>query len=266
MIKNYKDNTFLTDENTIFSFSIVSVIGNREEQQDCFGYSLHADEGIIAICDGMGGHAGGQRASNTAISRILDGYDSEYPVQNPEEFLRRKINEIDTEIKGFLTEDGTALNAGTTIVCVLINGSHLYWISVGDSRLYLFRAGELVQVTQDHIYQVVLEGKLQSGEISPTEYAREEEKGEALISFLGIGDVQLIDNNTVPFRLRSGDKLLLASDGLYKIVPEDEIQMLLSNFNNISEALQALNMKAGKIAEKQKIKRDNLTASLIQIK
>ena len=95
MIKSYKDNSLLTDENTIFSLAMISVIGHRDEQQDCFGYSLQADAGLVAICDGMGGHAGGQKASNTAITRLLDGYAAEYPVQKPEEFLLDKAKTAD---------------------------------------------------------------------------------------------------------------------------------------------------------------------------
>lgn len=266
MNKSYKDNTSISDENTVFSIAILSVIGDREEQQDCFGYSLQAEEGIVAICDGMGGHAGGQKASNTAISHLIGNYDNNYPVPDPEAFLREETKTIDQEIHSFRTDDGADLHAGTTLVSVLIRGKLLYWMSVGDSRLYLFRTGELVQVTQDHIYQIVLDGRLENGEISQLEYAREEGRGEALISYLGIGDLQLIDNNTTPFVLKAGDKLLLMSDGLYKAVPDAEIKTILGNFKNNSDALQALNLKAGKNAKKAIQNRDNTTAALIQIK
>lgn len=266
MNKSHKDNTSISDENTVFSMAILSVIGDREEQQDCFGYSLQAEEGIVAICDGMGGHAGGQKASNTAISHLIGNYDNNYPVLAPDVFLRAETDTIDSEIKAFLTDDGVNLNAGTTLVCVFIRDKQLYWMSVGDSRLYLYRSGQLVQVTQDHVYQIVLDGLLEKGEITQLEYVREEVKGEALISYLGIGNLQLVDNNTTPFTLKSGDKLLLMSDGLYKSVPDSEIKTILENFTNSSDALQALNLKAEKNAKKTFLNRDNTTVSLLQIK
>ena len=266
MKKSYKENTSVYDDNTVFSMAILSVIGDREEQQDCFGYSLQAEEGIVAICDGMVGHAGGQKASNTAIAHLIGNYDSKYPALDPEAFLMDETKVIDGEIHSLRSDSGEELHAGTTLVCVLIRGKLLYWMSVGDSRLYLFRCGELVQVTQDHIYQIVLDGRLESGEISQLEYDREEGRGEALISYLGIGDLQLTDNNTIPFVLKTGDKLLLMSDGLYKAVPDSEIKTILENFKNNSDALQALNLKAEKNAKKAILNRDNTTAALIQIK
>lgn len=266
MKKSYKENTSIFDENTVFSMAILSVIGDREEQQDCFGYSLQAEEGIVAICDGMGGHAGGQKASNTAIAHLIGKYDSRYPVPDPEVFLQDETKIIDEEIHSFLSDNGEELHAGTTLVCVYIRGNQLFWMSVGDSRLYMFRSGDLVQVTQDHVYQIVLDGQLENGEISPLEYAREESRGEALISYLGIGNLQLVDNNTTPFILKSGDKLLLMSDGLYKVVSDSEIKTILENFKNDADALHALNQKAEKIAKKTLFNRDNTTVSLIQIK
>ena len=266
MKKSYKDNTSISDENTVFSVAILSVIGDREEQQDCFGYSLQAEEGIVAICDGMGGHAGGQKASNTAVAHLIGKYDNCYPIPNPEAFLRDEVKSIDNEIYSFRSDGGEKLDSGTTLVCVFIRGTNLYWMSVGDSRIYLFRDRSLVQVTQDHNYRIVLNGQLELGEISQLEYAREESRGEALISYLGIGNLQLVDNNTTPFTLKTGDKLLLMSDGLYKNVSDDEIKPILDNFKNDTDALHALNMKAEKNAKKMSWFRDNTTISIIHIK
>ncbi len=266
MMKSYKNNTNVSDENTVFSLAAVSVLGDREEQQDCFGYALQADEGLIAVCDGMGGHAGGQKASNTAIHVLLNAFEHAFPVNDPEVFLIEQTCFIDREIESFRDVNGKALQAGSTLVSVFIRKNLMYWMSVGDSRLYLFRKDELIQVTQDHNYKTVLDEQLSSGAISQASYERDKKRGDGLISFLGIGNVRLLDNNSVPFRLVQNDMLLLASDGLYKNVPDHEIQEILGNFTNISEAVHALDMKANKNAKKYGAKRDNMTAVLIRMK
>ena len=266
MIKSYKNNTSFTDENTVFSLAAVSVLGDRKEQQDCFGYALQADEGLIAVCDGMGGHAGGQKASNTAIHILLDSFEHAYPISEPERFLFDQVCFIDREINAFLDDGGNALHAGSTLVSVFIRNNLLFWMSVGDSRLYLFRKDELIQVTQDHIYKLVLDERLSSGMISQSQYEQEKKRGGGLISYLGIGDLQLLDNNSVPFHLAQDDMLLLTSDGLYKLVADNEIKEILSNFSNISEAVRALNMKAERNAKKNRLNRDNFTAVLIKMK
>ncbi len=78
------------------------------------------------------------------------------------------------------------LNAGSTLVAVMLDSSrNLYWNSVGDSRLYLFRDGDFAQITQDHNYTTVLLEKLNAGMIDREEFNSENLKGEALISFFG---------------------------------------------------------------------------------
>ena len=266
MKKSYKENMRLNDENAAFCVSVLSVIGDRADQQDCFGFSMQTEEGIVVVCDGMGGHAGGQKASNLAVQKLLEDYEDRYPIAFPDLFLEEEVRKIDREIHSFGLENGEPLQAGSTIVSVFIRDRRLYWMSVGDSRLYLYRNGELVRVTQDHIYKTVLDERLSAEEITRVEYKREECRGEALISFLGIGDLQLVDNNTAPFSLKPDDKLLLMSDGLYKLLSDEEIASLTDNFRNISEALQAINLTAEKKAEKQSLQRDNMTVALIRIK
>ena len=67
-MQNYKDNQLVNDQNAVLDVSILSVIGDREEQQDSFGYSLKVNEGIVIVCDGMGGLAKGEVASATVVN------------------------------------------------------------------------------------------------------------------------------------------------------------------------------------------------------
>ncbi|MBR5278295.1 MAG: serine/threonine-protein phosphatase [Clostridia bacterium] len=263
MTERLSDPDRVFDSNEILEVSILSVIGDREEQQDSFGYELGHTKGLIAVCDGMGGHLGGSLASNRAIETILTEYKNSFSNDNIVGNLQAIIKRANEAVLKLTDSNGNSLRAGSTAVCVYITGTKLYWNSVGDSRAYLFRNGEYVQITQDHNYRTVLKEQLNAGVIDRNIYDAEKVRGEALISYLGIGDLGLIDYNDSPVELQQDDRILLMSDGLYKIVNDQDICSIINNFNNIEEAIQALELKAKKHRNK---KRDNMTVALIRIK
>lgn len=265
-MQNYKDNQLVSDENSVLSLSVISVIGDRDDQQDSFGFSLKNDEGIVVVCDGMGGHEGGRIASNIAITRFIDDYDDSYPSNIPDQVLISSAKASDLKVSSLKNINGEPLNAGSTCVALIIKGKKLYWCSVGDSRAYLLRNDEFVQLTQDQNYKTVLDEKLHAGIISEDEYKAEEKRGEALISYLGIGNLSLIDYSESPLLLESGDKIIISSDGLYKLVSDEEIQRVVDNFRKSEEALNALDMKAKKAAKQREKSRDNMTVAIISIK
>lgn len=264
-MQNYKNDQLVKDENQMMDVAILTTIGNREEQQDMFGYHLMNNECIVVICDGMGGHKGGKLASSISVEQFLRDYRNHYPAQDPISLLMSSAKSSDAAISELRNDSGEKLNAGSTCVSVIIREKQLYWCSVGDSRAYLLRGEEFVQLTQDQNYKTVLGERLRTGEITDAEYRLEMGRGEALISYLGIGELSLIDYNSTPLSLESGDKIILMTDGLYKTVPETEIQQILENFRNSAEALQALDKLASKTAKAKRFSRDNLTAAIITI-
>lgn len=265
-VQNYNDNYTLFDENTNFEIAFCSVIGGREEQQDCSGYELKDDEGIAVVCDGMGGHEGGKIASTLAVDNLLKAYLQESPCDDIHHVLVETIHKIDEKVSLITKDDGTRMKSGATIVSVVIKKKSLYWISVGDSRIYLYRNSELVRATTDHNYYLWLEQKKANGQISEADYAMEEKKGEALISFLGIGGLPMIDSNESPLELQKDDRIILMSDGLYKLLSDAEISRIVENFNHIEDTLHALKLKAQRVAKNKNINRDNMTVVLIKIK
>ncbi len=260
----HKSEYTLYDENDVFEVAVISVLGNREEQQDCAGYQIKIDEGVVTVCDGMGGHAGGQTASTLATEIFLNSYLREYPFDDPYSFLVDTANDADQRIAELKTPEGEALNAGSTVVAAFIKHHHLYWISVGDSRMYILRNKELVQTTADHNYMTLLNHQLDVGEIDSDTYDRNITNGEALVSFLGVNGIPYMEANDKPFELKSGDRILITTDGLYKLVSDEGIKNVINNFENIADALSALEMKAKKCGKG--IQRDNMTVSLIKIK
>ena len=265
-MQNHRDDFQAYDENALFEVAITSVLGEREEQQDSVGYEIKSNEGLVVICDGMGGHNGGKLASAIAVDMLIKKYVDSYPMHAIHELLIETIEEIDKRIATLVDNSGQRMRAGSTIVAILIREKTLYWGSVGDSRIYLFRDGELVQATEDHTYQSLLDEKKEKGLMNDYEYEIKSQQGEALVSFLGINGLPKIDANENPFSLIKEDKILLMSDGLYKLVSNDEIKRILSNFSNIEDALKALEIKAQKAARSKNVNRDNMTVALVKIK
>lgn len=265
-MQNHEDNCLRCDENAVAAMAFLSSIGDRDSQQDCFGYSLKNNEGIVVICDGMGGHEGGAIASSIAVANFLEDYEKHYPCANPAELLRETARKTDNQISTLKSADGKLMKAGSTCVAVIIKDRKLFWCSVGDSRVYLLREGEFFQLTQDQNYRTVLIEKLKAGLISATDVAEEAERGDALISYLGIGGCSLNDYSVAPIELRGGDRILLMSDGLYKVVSDEEIKRITENFKNIAEALRALDAKSARLAKNLKESRDNTTIALIAVK
>lgn len=261
-----KDNYCLSEQNENVIIAVYSSIGNRDEQQDCAGYSLGKNSAIVVLCDGMGGHAAGKIASNKAVSGMLDMGDISMLGSNVHDELCKAAKELDNAVHLISDEDGNWLKAGTTFITTVIMGLKMYWVSVGDSRIYLHRGDRLIQLNQDHTYQNALDNMLRQNSISQEEYDKEIEKGEALISFLGIGDLSIIDGNNDSMYLESGDKILIMSDGLYKIIPDNEVCSIISNFSNLEDALRTLDLKVKAKAKKENIVRDNMTLALIKVK
>lgn len=262
----HSDQQLIKDENSAFQMAALSVIGDRVDQQDSLGYFLKQDEGLIVVCDGMGGHEGGKIASELAVQTFLAQYADRHLIVKQTDMLIDTAKKTDAMIFQLKNEQGDLLKAGSTLVSIFINRKKLMWCSVGDSRAYLIRDSEMVQLTQDHNYHTVLVEKVNAGLLNEDEFKHENARGEALISFLGIGNLALIDYSEIPLELKKDDKIIIMSDGLYKLVSDSEIARILDNFNNIGEAVQALEMKAKKNAKIGKESRDNMTVALIQVK
>ena len=209
--------------------------GNRKYQQDAVYVSgsrkiagNRKTRVFAAVCDGMGGMADDGRASSTAIHMFREGFEKiekEPNIQIPT-FFRQGIRSVDAVISQFPKEAGKG--SGTTLVAVIAENNRLYWASVGDSRIYILRGRDMIQVTRDHNYMLRLQQMVDNGQMTLQEAQAKKQK-EALISFLGIGNVTLMDINEQPFEMQFGDIVLLCSDGITKTLPDDQIRDIIKN-------------------------------------
>lgn len=246
-----------------FDIGRCSVIGTREEQQDASILIEAGDRVFAAVCDGMGGLYKGAVAANTAIMTLERLYRSKPREQAMDEFYMVAVDILDESVFELRRENPDRQPSGTTIVSAGICGNCLHWLSVGDSRLYIARGKEIVCATTDHNYLLLLNNAVKTGEISPEEYKKERKKGDALISYIGMGGVDLMDCSKTPFILRQGDVVVLTSDGLYRCVTEREISGVVNGETTAQETAEALVALAKKNSAREQ---DNTTVLVIKYK
>lgn len=221
------DNLFDNNIKIGINMGISSIIGTRDNQQDSVFGQVGENTSIAIVCDGMGGLNGGERASQTALKILAEDFFSADNIENIPEFFEKEAYKMDEEVYELKDEEGELLNAGTTVVAVVIKNNQVYWLSVGDSKIYIIRENEIIPVNREHNYRLLLDERLKNGEIDEEIYKIEEKQAEALISYIGIGNLKLMDINKKPFELIENDIILLCSDGLYKRLSDNEIIELI---------------------------------------
>jgi protein phosphatase len=202
--------------------------GSRGEQQDAFAFSDPKAEnaghaGFLAlVADGMGGMSSGREASITAARVFLDAYAKKAPEEPIFDALKRaalRANEAVLEIGNDVSAPG---EAGTTLVAAVVHEGALYWLSIGDSRVYLLDAKSITRLNEEHNLKSRLLRLARQG-LSDAEEAETHPQRDALTSYVGIEELTEIDTPDDALRLKVGDQVILCSDGLYRALSEDEI-------------------------------------------
>lgn len=240
-----------------------SFLGTRDEQQDSYCINANASSVIAAVCDGMGGLSSGQMASYIATKKLSELFkikleNTEFPV-----FFETAMDLLDEAVNTFGKQNNETKKAGTTIVAVGIEANKLYWLSCGDSRLYIVRNGEIVQVTTDHNYGAELDLLIENNKITHEQYVKENSQREALMSFIGMGGIEIYDLNTQPFLLQNNDLLLLVSDGLYRRVSSNQMRSVVINHDDPGDVVKELLELASK---DKKSSQDNTTIVAVKYK
>ena len=236
--------------------------GAREYQQDTFGVSdlsMNETHGVLAVvADGMGGlHDSGQ-VSVKAVETILDAFVYSQRKDTLKELFLNLIYQANRSVNQLL---GPAQyrKSGSTIIMALVRDHKLFFLGIGDSRIYLFRGGCLMQLNREHIYENDLSLRAVNGELSVKDALTNPKRG-GLTSFLGMGTLQAVDLPSEPLELLPGDMVVLMSDGVYNALNEKEISACLSN--NAQEAAERLQ---DAVNEKHFANQDNYTAIVIEV-
>ena len=239
-------------------------IGRRDSQQDSFGMSKDGQgldtggNGILAIvADGMGGMENGGQISALVTMTMLEQFDRQNGKVPGQQRLLELLNQANEQVNRMIASSG-GKRGGSTVIAVLIQGADLYWLTVGDSHLYLYRNDALLQMNQDHIYAVELDEKAARGEISPRAAAGDSQR-KALTSYIGMGKISKMDRNIRPMKLKSGDRILLMSDGVFGTLSDEEI--LAAMRLPVTESGEAIDQM---IREKNRANQDNYTALILE--
>jgi serine/threonine protein phosphatase PrpC len=207
----------------------------RKQNQDaCL---LVTERGLFAVADGIGGRPAGDVAARIALERLPGAVDRARRRSRPGRLgsaLAHAISELSALVRNEAAADPRLDGMGTTLVFALVNGSTAHLAHVGDSRAYLLRAARLRRLTEDHS----LASEMARGGLLDPESASAHPLGHALTRAIGMPgsirpEVREVD-------LAPGDRLLLCSDGLTKMVAEQEIGALLEARPEPSEACRAL--------------------------
>ncbi len=231
----------------------------RSDNEDAIGETKNDLGHFVVVCDGMGGHYGGQLASQIALEKLLHTLDAH---AEPEKFLERKptliqmaFERASQAIRQKANEEPQYKEMGTTAVVAWVHENQLFYGYLGDSRLYLLRNGKLHQCTKDHSY---VQDLVDAGAITAEEAERHPKRNivtRVLLAYEPLEETV----STGTLTLNSGDIVLVCSDGLNDMILADEITTILTAAPSLEQAanqlIEAANNAGGK---------DNISVGLLR--
>src|SRR5438270_587038 len=182
--------------------------------------AMYAGPRLLAVADGMGGHAAGEVASRVAIETVAP-LDDDLPGSDLITALRDAVETANGYLRDMVAADSALEGMGTTLTALLSAGQRLGLVHVGDSRAYLLRDGELNQITHDH---TLVQSLVDEGRITPEEATTHPQRSWITRALDGRGEIEL---DLSIREARPGDRYLLCTDGLSGVVSEDTMQEAL---------------------------------------
>lgn len=201
---------------------------------------------LYAVADGMGGHRGGEVASNLALETVQTLFEQGSGT------LAEQVEQANRAVFDRSQKDRRVSGMGTTLTAALIDGGRVHLAHVGDSRAYLFRAGELSLLTEDHtlVHKMVVEGEITEEE------AETHPHRSILTRALGVDAAVQVDESDV--EVAGGDRILLCSDGLTGMVSDEQIREILGRNPDPQPAVDELVKEANRAGGI-----DNITAVIL---
>lgn len=185
--------------------------------------SGYAGPRLLVVADGMGGHAAGELASAAAVATLAELEKSDPTPDGVLPGLTHAIEEAGASIGRVVHDNPDLAGMGTTVTALFWQGERVAVVHVGDSRAYLLREGELVQITHDHTYVQTL---VDAGRISADEAAHHPRRS---LLMRAIDGVQPVEADLSVREARPGDRYLLCSDGLTGVISDEELAAVLSD-------------------------------------
>ena len=201
----------------------------REGNED----SAYASGRLLAVADGMGGHAHGEVASSVAIAAMASLEESQ-PGGDLLNAIEAAVRDANRKLHEMVGRDPSLKGMGTTLTAMLWNGAQVALVHVGDSRAYLLRRGELYQITHDH---TLVQQLVDDGRITAEEATTHPQRSILLRALDGSGEV---DPDLTLREAQVGDRYLLCSDGLSGVVSAETMHATLTNIDDPEEIVRQL--------------------------
>ena len=239
-------------------YGILHEQGRRDSQQDAFCVTGQEPSGILAaVADGMGGLVNSGEVSQMLADALTDGFAPDpqiSPVRQLQLTIQQAIGKVNAALQGYPSRGGSTL-----VACLVQNGG-LAWLSIGDSRIYLWRNGGLIQLNREHTFSHDLTLLALQGDLT-LEEAGTDPRRENLTSYIGRGFPGAIEWNKEPVSLLPGDQILLVSDGVYRALSQNELENCLykSTAQETAQSMRTL------IQKKDFPNQDNYTGIVIRI-
>lgn len=212
------------------SISEVGLIRTNNEDS----YLADDKKGLFIVCDGMGGHNGGEVASSMAVNILRQNVQYINNIDEALIALKNAIQKANRQIWQTGKADPELLNMGTTIIAAAIIDNQMVVGNVGDSSLYLIRGEKIEKISRDHTLAATM---LDNGLLKPEEL-RNNSYSHILTRALGVEETVEID--FFNYDLESGDRILLCSDGLTDLLDEKDIWATVTSNQDIAKAAQRL--------------------------
>ena len=200
------------------------IAGARDYQEDAFLTTYLDDEvgeskssALIVVADGMGGHAAGNIASNLVVSTFNKTFTGKFGKQDPPGVLREALKNANEGLKESIEETPGLDGMGCTMVTAAITRGKIYWISVGDSHIYLIRDRDLTKKNEDHSYGGYLDRMRSQGIDVEAEAGLSR---NMLMSAMTGEEIAEVDCPNSGYQLLPGDRLIIASGLLFGLLAE----------------------------------------------
>lgn len=216
--------------------SKLSKKGGRKVNEDAIDYWIGSNFSCCVLSDGLGGHYGGNVASQLVISSVGERF-----LQQPQcstETVGLLLNTADEAIVREQQKNNSLKNMRATAVLLIIDTINQIatWGHIGDSRLYCFRQGKIISQTRDHS---ISQNMVEAGYLNPMELRSSPTRNQ-LYAALGNGDTSEVEVLAEKFPVRHGDVFLMCSDGLWEYVEEHEMESMLSSASTAQDWLAAM--------------------------
>ncbi|MBR7742548.1 serine/threonine-protein phosphatase [Phycicoccus sp. BSK3Z-2] len=222
-----------------FHYAARSDVGMVRSKNEDSGY---AGPHLLAMADGMGGHAGGDVASSTVVAALVDLDGESFSGRDASQALLDRIHGANRDIGAQIGDDSDLSGMGTTLIAMLRTGEKITLAHIGDSRAFLVRDGQVTQVTKDHSF---VQNLVDEGRISPEEASTHPQR--SLVTRVLTGD-DGDEPDLVVRQGKAGDRYLIASDGLTDYVARDTVDEVLigtADPGECADRLVSLALKAG---------------------